>query len=900
MAGKRFILFYQLQSLLKPIPRVSIAFFILYFNPAAFWIQQAKAKESTSSLPEAPDLKSSWELTNIEVVAFSPSRLSLAKSDQGEAATSGLIHEARELYEAGQFRMAVRVWQLASQTYRLQGDKLNEAMTLSSLALAYQQLGQMDRARNAITQSWQLVKNVEKNAQNSQTIAQILNNQGSLQLASGQPEQALITWQKAAASYEAAGDRTGITWSLLNEAQAMRTLGFYRRAMTTLDSVNQNLRSIPDSPTKAVALRSLGNALRGVGDLLRSRQTLEQSLKLSRQLGLRDETDAALMVLGNTARSQHDKRAAWEFYKQAAGSSTAFTAIQAKLNQLSLLIEYEAIEAAGNLAEQLTPQIKNLPAKRAALYAQINFAQNLKKLKQTASANSKIPPQAEIAQLLASTVKQAQSIEDPRAEAYALGCLGSLYEQAGQLSEAKKLTEQALMVAGALKAPDIDYRFSWQLGRIFKAQGDVNSAIANYTFSTTALKSLRDDLVTANPSLQLDFRDQVEPVYRELAALLLHPKQPSQENLSKARDVIEALQVAELNNFLKIACIENNPIEIDRAIDKLDPKAAVIYPIILPDRLEVILKLPGQPLQNYKVNIAQSQLEKLLQELRLALNRPDTLQDVHLLSKQIYDWLILPAIPSLAKSKVKTLVFVLDGSLRQIPMAALYDGQQYLVQKYAIALSPGLHLLPPRPLERVKLKALGVGLTVPRQGFPALPNVKDELNQITSTVPSVVLLNQEFTSSALQNEFEEAEFSIVHLATHGQFSSQANQTFVLAWDKRIFIKDLDILLRSRNSQHSAIELLVLSACQTASGDDRAALGLAGVAVKAGARSTLASLWAIDDKASSVLMDKFYHELAVNKVNKAQALRMAQLSLLRSRKYEHPINWSAFVLLGNWL
>ena len=134
---------------------------------------------------------------------------------------------------------------------------------------------------------------------------------------------------------------------------------------------------------------------------------------------------------------------------------------------------------------------------------------------------------------------------------------------------------------------------------------------------------------------------------------------------------------------------------------------------------------------------------------------------------------------------------------------------------------------------------------------------------------------------------EQAKFSIVHLATHAQFSSQADKTFILAWDKPIFVNNLDLLLRSVSHQHSEIELLVLSACQTASGDNRAALGLAGVAVKAGARSTLASLWPVDDEAGMVLMTKFYQELSDGRLNKGEALRMAQLALLQSPNYNSP-------------
>jgi CHAT domain-containing protein len=142
---------------------------------------------------------------------------------------------------------------------------------------------------------------------------------------------------------------------------------------------------------------------------------------------------------------------------------------------------------------------------------------------------------------------------------------------------------------------------------------------------------------------------------------------------------------------------------------------------------------------------------------------------------------------------------------------------------------------------------------------------------------------------------------VIHLATHGQFSSKAEETFLLTWDGRIKVKDLDRLVRSRERENTnPIELLVLSACQTAAGDNRAALGLAGLAVRSGARSTLATLWSVRDQSTAEFMAEFYRELTQTDVSKAEALRQAQLALLKKPKYEHPFYWAPFVLVGNWL
>jgi len=521
---------------------------------------------------------------------------------------------------------------------------------------------------------------------------------------------------------------------------------------------------------------------------------------------------------------------------------------------------------------------------------------------------SSSPHPLAIAQILATAVQQAKSLGDQRAEAYALGNLGSLYEQNQQWSSAKDLTQQALLLAQSINAPDIAYRWQWQLGRLLKAQGDTQGAIATYTEAVNTLKSLRSDLVAINPEIQFSFRDEVEPVYRQLVDLLLRSQnnsQPSQQNLAQARNAIESLQLAELDNFFREACLEANSVLLDKVVDQDNPTAAVIYPIILPDRLEVILKIPQQPLRHYTIGQSQIQVEQTLEELRQKLTEPDTIKDVRALSQQLYSWLIQPAAAELEQSGIKTLVFVLDGALRNIPMAALYDGKQYLVEKYAVALSSGLQLLDPKPLPQGRLKALTAGLSQAPANYPypPLPAVKSEFNLIQQAGVSISpLLDQQFTSKSLATEINSSSFNVVHLATHGQFSSQAKNTFILASDGPINVKQLDNLLRTRNQgRPEAIELLVLSACETAAGDKRAALGLAGVAVRAGARSTLASLWQIDDEATAIFIGEFYKELTNAKLTRAEALRQAQLTLIKNYpNYSRPGYWAPYVLVGNWL
>ena len=891
MARKRRLFYRDLQPLLKAL------------RSRRGWVTQSLLALMTAFL-----------CTVVSPVVAKAPAVNVIPSLTSTTQTQSLVQQGKTLYEAGQFAEAAKVLQQAVSAFAAEGDKTKQAMTLSNLALAYQQLGLWPQASAAITDSLKLLQPGQNkdDSKRTQLLAQALDIQARLQLSTGQAPLALDTWEQAAATYASVGDTAGVTRVRINSVQALQALGLYSRALTTLTELKQTLQTQPDSVTKAVGLRSLGDVLQLVGDLDLSRESLQQSLAIAQRLQSPQETTAAFFSLGNTARAQMDTKAAIAFYQQAVNASNSPTGkIQPQLNHLSLLLDTEQLSDAQALWPQIQSQISELPPSRTAVYARLNFAQSLTRLRQANAADA--PSWSEIAQLLATAVQQAKSLRDQQAESYALGSLGGVYEQNQQLSDAKELTELALLITQAINAPDIAYRWQWQLGRILKVQGDKPRAIASYTEAVNTLQSLRSDLVAINPNVQFSFRESVEPVYRQLVGLLLEPEPPAQtgqknlaptsastgqKNLALARSIFESLQEAELVNFFRSECLDARPVQID----SVDRKAAVIYPIILSDRLEVILSLPQQPLRHYATSLPQSEVESILTDLSKTLVTRTSGKFLPL-SQQVYDWLIRPAEADITKSGVQTLVFVLDGSLRNIPMSVLHDGKQYLVEKYGLALTPSLQLLEPQPLKRGQVKALLAGLSEARGDFPALSNVALELEQIKAAVPSTELLNQEFTSTALQNAISSVPFPVVHIASHSRFGSTAAETFILAWDKRIEVTQLDDLLRVRNQNQStpnAIELLVLSACQTVAGDRRAVLGLAGVAVRAGARSTLATLWLVNDAATVPLMTQFYRELANTEVSKAEALRRAQQALLKNPLYRHPVYWAPYVLVGNWL
>lgn len=803
---------------------------------------------------------------------------------------SNWLEQGRNLYRSGRFAEAVRIWETAAQQYHTQGDRLNEALSLSYLSLAQQELNQWEAASQSIEQSLKLLQTSIPSA-DAILWAQALNTQANLQFHNGKAEIALENWQQAQKYYEQAGDKMGSLGSQINQAQAFQSLGFYRRSKEQLETLTQKLRAMPDSEIKVSGLRSLGLTLQMIGDG-KSKEVLEESLAIARKTQTTTQLSSILLSLGKTAVDLQNPEAALDYFQQAQQLTTnPSDRLQARLAQFKLFLDYDKPELATPLAPQLQQQLRELPPSHTSLYAAINFVATLNRR----SNSEQIVPLKDQAQLMAVTVKSAQQIQDAQAEAYALYQWGKLYRRTQQLSQAQQLSQKSLNIARQLQSEDIIAQSAWQVGQLYKEQGDRQEAITAYTEAVKALKSIRGDLVAINRDIQFSFRESVEPVYRELVGLLLD-RQPSQAALIQARDLIEGLQVAELDNFFREACLDKS-----QQIDQVDPNATVIYPIILPDRLAIILSKTGQPLRYYVTQKSQVEIEQTLDKLLVSFNPVSDFQERDRLSQEIYSWLIRPAEMDRAFKDTQTLVFVLDGRLRNIPIAALYDGKQYLIEKYAVALSPGMQLMAARSLQQNHISAIVGGISESRNGFSALPAVESEVKQISKTVPSSTLLNEQFTSQSLANRVKSSSAGIVHLATHAQFSSRLEDTFLLTWDGEVNVKELSELLKNRgNDPSKAIELLVLSACDTAAGDDRAVLGLAGLAVKSGARSTIATLWPVKDKAAEMLMTHFYDQLRQPKITKAEALRQAQINTIRQTDFHDPFFWSAFVLVGNWL
>lgn len=642
---------------------------------------------------------------------------------------------------------------------------------------------------------------------------------------------------------------------------------------------------------------------------------------------------------------------------ESNNNSIPVTKIQAQLKQLDLLIDlnkrlqtneiYEDyIEDKKSLASLqktfnhllkntslIKDEIDGLQNSRISVYAAINLSQLLievpKKFKIQLGELSNLKL---INEYLNKAVQKAHRLGDKRTEAYALYNFAQLEEKTEAYTEAYNHTKKALQLADNIQAFDITYKLQAQLGSILVKLGDNKAALASYQESVNTIKTLRQDLVGLySPDFTFLFRDKIEPIYLSLIQLLL-PYPGDSINRAKSRNdyssildqnsikdaiqTVQNLQVLELESFLRCSLQNPTSIAIDKITEEEDPEAAVIYPILLDNRLEVLLKLPNQKsIKRYtNITVSKEDVEDTVESLKDIISNKNSnnyYSEFESYSTKLYNWLFRQngqqnsLEKELENNNIKTLVFVLgshSAALRNTPMAALYDSKQYLIEKgYRIVLNLGTELLQTKPLNRKKPSILAVGISEKYKQWKALPHVKKELDNIDNISGSEVLLNKKFTPKNLKKFVDSQPFKIVHFATHGLFSSSFDDTFILAYQKVINLNQLKFLLRSQQEkQTNPIDLLVFSACQTANGDTRATLGIAGVSVQVGARSTIASLSDVPDRPTYELIKTFYEELFNEQKDTtiSEALRIAQVNSLKNYR-ESPSSWASFVLVGNW-
>jgi len=460
-----------------------------------------------------------------------------------------------------------------------------------------------------------------------------------------------------------------------------------------------------------------------------------------------------------------------------------------------------------------------------------------------------------------------------------------------------------VFAAQSAGTPETLFLWQWQEARLLDRAGRPDDALGAYRRALEALAPLKVDYATDLWASRESFRAEIGPAYLGYTDLLLRRAGGTKDvaevrkTLREAQGVLERFKTVELEDYFRDGCVARY-LARAKPVEQTAPRTAVVYPVPLADRLDLLVSV-GSDIHRVTVPVDEATLRRESLQLRALLEKRTTYQYLpH--ARRIYDWVIRPIEPLLEKAGVETLVFVPDQPLRSIPLGALHDGRDFLIVRYAIATAPSLTLTEPQPLVAKGARVLASGLTEAVQGFPALPYVGMELDELNAIGSGAELRDRTFTADNLERELRDKPFSIVHVASHAQFESDSRRSFLLTYDGRMTIDRLENSMKLNRYSDEPEELLFISACQTAAGDERAALGLAGVAVKAGVRSALATLWHINDQASSLLVAEFYRQVGQPGVSKAEALRRAQLKMLTDLRYRHPGYWSPFLVIGNWL
>ena len=686
--------------------------------------------------------------------------------------------------------------------------------------------------------------------------------------------------------------------------EALIGIGRAAEVARGIEEIEQAARAGSDRRGLARVLLLQGTAEYRAGRLDTSRRYLEAARDLSGAIGdARLETRALLnlalvMATDRSSEAQAMLREAAARAESAGDHETRAAAWLnlARLQQGSAAATelFVSIQSASDAAQRLPDS-----------YGKVRLLSGIGELALRLARDRSMD--AAILSIAGTALREADSISrkngDTRSRSFALGFLAELEGLTGKRQQALALNQQAILLAHRAGAPEALYRWYWQRGRLIAQAGGRDQAIDAYRRAVRYLSDVRVDADAGAASVGAGFREIFGPMYLELADLLLQQsaatKVPARRRdlLLEARNVIESSKAAELQDYFQDSCVAAQQARV-AGLDQLAPGTAVLYPVLLRDRVELLLSFHSGIVQ-ITVPVPAAKVVEEVRAFRELLEKRTTRQYLAP-ARRLYDMLIRPVEALLIKARVDTIVMIPDGPLRTIPLAALHDGKAFLIERFALAVTPGLTLTDPRPFPKSGLRALIGGITESVQGFSALPNVAGELQSIQSVFEGQVLQDSSYRISRIEDELLRLPYSLVHIASHGQFDSDPKKTFLLAYDGKVSMDLLEKLIAPTRLREQAIELLALSACQTAAGDDRAALGLAGVAIKAGARSALASLWFINDESSATLVGEFYRKLQTAGATKASALQAAQRTLMADGRYSHPAYWAPFLLIGNWL
>ena len=676
----------------------------------------------------------------------------------------------------------------------------------------------------------------------------------------------------------------------------------------------------------------------------------------------------ALVVRANVEVELGRRDLAQQAYDEALAASpeSAETAISVGLNRSALLATDTAKQTMLAQLQLLLPRIQQLPDTESKARYLVQYTLQAKR----SSGNKEL-----LESLLGQAFHIAQKVDAKYLQLEILDQQAQWMEELQRDQEMMKISDQAILLLQQVDAPELMITIEARRARVFTRLQRNDLAIKSYQTAVRYIEAIRQDIPVSYSQGRSSVRDMIDPVYLGLADALLKDvdtldQAAKTKLLFRVRDVVEQIKQNQLEDYLGNRCstlsnLSTTTAYVPATALKLNKGTAILYPIIFPDRLELLVETP-EGIARHRVDITSN---KLIQDVNAMSSALRAQQTFLTLSRRLYKVLLAPLDSTLQAQSIDTLVIVPDGALRLLAFAALNDGKQFAVEKYAIAISPGLRIIAQQVDAQIKgppiaRKVLLAGVSEPGKVVDRLPEdlvdqllqtddlnaeekrgkaarsralqsrqlfgssqsnglaepsstedmraisnklqqilrldgVSAEIQSLEKIISAKSILNVDFSSRNFSQQVRSGEFDIVHVASHGIFGSTADKTFILAHDDVITIDQFQSLLSADQLNKRPLDLLVLSACETAEGDDRAPLGISGAALKAKARSAMGSLWPVSDLAASQLMQSVYQNYVNRHLSKAQSLRLAQLELMRQKTFVHPNFWAAFIVVGNW-
>ncbi|MEM9926735.1 MAG: CHAT domain-containing protein [Cyanobacteria bacterium P01_D01_bin.50] len=886
------------------------------------------------------------------IISLSLGQVVSAKTPNGNL----LVERGIKDYKNSNFRSAIKHWQEALNQF--QNNPSARAVVNENLGRVYPKIGE-DKAAieslSAAIRDYRAVKDIKQVGRMQTELAQVYSNLGqprkaialvcgrqvkSKSSANQEIQQIECTQESAvqiATKYE---DKRGKVAALGILGDAYRLIGNYDQAIEYLHAAQKIAQE------DFLVLNSLGNAYKNRAQLL------ELQANSAKKIGLNKDTKFNLKSAADYAKARQYFQDSIKFAHQR---QEPIAQMRGLLNLIKLDFQTNKTKAMDDQTSNPTLRyalkvLDQLPDSVTKVYGAINLAY-LQSNSQEVSPFIRCPSKLVLKEnqalsLLQKSVSIGNNLQDNRLQSYANGALGHFWECRKDYPIALTYTRNAIVAADKkLAAKDSLYLWEWQAGRILDEEQRKKEATESYQRAFDTLEDIRQDILTAKRDVQFDFRDVVRPLYRKLAQSRLElletgkvsEKQRPQE-LSKVVKTIDALKLAELQNYFGNDCILSalNPKQVNELLNDKENSAAFentafLSSIILDGKTGILLQSPHREtkfkwiedpnLEGTDKIVSTEKLKKKINEFRIGLIRGREAGNYNTeTAAQLYNWIIRPFIDDgdISPETIKTLVFLQDGFLRSVPMAALYDSKQkqYLVENYAIGTTPSLRITTPES-RRNKQKALILGLTekatIDGKSFPQLLWVEDEVNAVKEQFPNhTELIDETFLPNKFKEKLEQTIYPIVHIASHAQFGIIPEDTFIVAGkNEKITISKLEESLQNLTGKTDSVELLALTACETAVGDDRATLGLAGVALQVGVKSAIASLWNVEDESTSKLVEEFYQNFREGGMSIAQALQKAQIKMINAKKiaasdedmniaYDNPAHWAPMIIIGNWL